>query len=264
MGCEPALNDLYGGTMPKTPTNPNRKRVSQSRLQLEEHLREQAGFLRRSGEAYDRGFEDEAKRLAVSVRVLVHDTNSSKSLLRQLGVKDTLRYLNTANPIDPRNLATTNNLVSIMNLPNEDGTNTIRYVPTIRSHGRISLPYRKEVSFSEWWQGSIIKDTSRRILGRKDIVLGMANQLGGAHVDPELDDEFHALVREGSLGWRLGLPPHGIVIQVPSGLASFGPPVPGGATASMRQIAFELEETLASQLVAMLGSTARSTEAPGQ
>jgi hypothetical protein len=232
--------------MSKMGINTSGKRISQSRLQLEELLHEQVGFLQRSGEAYDRGFEDEAKRLAVTIRVLVHDTNVSKSLLHQLGVKQRLRYLNTAAPINPKNIATTNNLVSIMSAPGEDGTNTIEYVPMIRSHGKTSLPYRKEVPFSEWWQGGIIKDNSRRILCRKDIILGMANQLGGAHVDSALDAKFHALVRDGSLGWRLG------------GSANLGSSVvPGGAAASTRQIAFELEETLAIQLSAMLSSWVR-------
>jgi hypothetical protein len=38
------------------------------------HLNEQLGFLERSVAAFDQGYEDEAKRLAVTLRVLLHDT----------------------------------------------------------------------------------------------------------------------------------------------------------------------------------------------
>ena len=58
--------------------------ISQSQEALQDHLTEQIGFLLRSAESYDNGFTDEAKRLAVTIRVLVHDTGKSTSLLKQL------------------------------------------------------------------------------------------------------------------------------------------------------------------------------------
>src|SRR4051794_38541440 len=68
---------------------------AQTREDLERLLREQVTFLRRSAEAYDAGDEAEAKRLATHVRVLVHDTESSHSLLGLLGVKEQLGYEDT-------------------------------------------------------------------------------------------------------------------------------------------------------------------------
>lgn len=53
--------------------------------ELQAHLAEQLGFLERSADAFDNGYEDEAKRMATAIRVLVHDTNQSISLLKQLG-----------------------------------------------------------------------------------------------------------------------------------------------------------------------------------
>ena len=41
--------------------------------ELMEHLHEQMGFLRRSAEHYDAGDFSEAKRLATTLRVLLHD-----------------------------------------------------------------------------------------------------------------------------------------------------------------------------------------------
>ena len=67
------------------------------------HLREGVHFLRVSAAAFDQGFEAEAKRLATTIRVLVHDTKNQKSLLHQLNLKHKLRMHNTARPFDPTN-----------------------------------------------------------------------------------------------------------------------------------------------------------------
>ncbi len=47
------------------------------------------GFLERSSRDYDAGHEDESLRLATSMRVVFHDTQSSTSLLTHLRVKTT-------------------------------------------------------------------------------------------------------------------------------------------------------------------------------
>lgn len=45
------------------------------------------------------------------IRTLVHDKGKSRSLLGQLGAKDTISFRDTAEPLDPRNLAPTMGLV---------------------------------------------------------------------------------------------------------------------------------------------------------
>jgi hypothetical protein len=70
-------------------------KIAISPAELQTHLDEQLGFLERSSAAFDEGYEDEAKRLAVTLRVLLHETTQSHSLLRQLGLlPDT--FLDTA------------------------------------------------------------------------------------------------------------------------------------------------------------------------
>ena len=60
------------------------------------NLEEQIDFLRTSCALYDEGKEHEAKRIALSVRVLVHDTGAGESLLGQLGVKDKQEFVDTS------------------------------------------------------------------------------------------------------------------------------------------------------------------------
>jgi hypothetical protein len=78
------------------------------RPQLLEFLSENVAFLKASAQSYDNGFEAEAKRLAVVLRVLLHDTSASSSVLNQLGEKENLNFVDTALYIDPRNLVPTN------------------------------------------------------------------------------------------------------------------------------------------------------------
>src|SRR5687768_10194995 len=52
-------------------------------------LHQQLQFIRRSAKLYDQGDEDEALRLATALRVVLHDTGSSTSLLKHLGLSNT-------------------------------------------------------------------------------------------------------------------------------------------------------------------------------
>jgi hypothetical protein len=57
-------------------------------------------FLVNSGNLVAQGDNDEAVRLAIALRVLLHDTRSSHSLLGQLGWKDNLAYVNSLRQLE--------------------------------------------------------------------------------------------------------------------------------------------------------------------
>ena len=69
-------------------------------------LLEQRQFLRSSCAAYDAGHFAEAKRIAVAVSVLVHDSDHkgarSSSILQLAGLKHRLLYRNSARPINAK------------------------------------------------------------------------------------------------------------------------------------------------------------------
>ncbi len=181
---------------------------------------EQLDFLEASGSAFDRGFEGEIKRLAISVRVLVHDTMKSTSLLT-LTVKKGAKFLDTAFPFDEANKLSHSSLVQLrldkktsFPEPFLDGS-----------------PFSREVEFDNWWHGIVFVDKDRNEFSRKDIVLTLANKEGGAHVDPELDARYSALRKQNSLGWV--------------NVANDGRETPGEdqVPATMRQIAHEVLKT---------------------
>jgi hypothetical protein len=199
-----------------------RQVVAQSRLELEQHLRDQFDFLRSSASLFDAGHTAEAKRLAVSVRLLVHDTRVSSSLLGQLGLKSILFY-DTASDHNPMNLITHSGLASLAVSPQG-----ARYQAMLDHSPRGP---GIAVGFHQWWAKTVIVDVDRNVLTRRDLVLAVSNQDGGAHVDPDLAPTYAKLSRANSLAWAF---------RGPDGAVPLDNPVP----ASIRQIAHELTKTL--------------------
>lgn len=151
-------------------------------------LNRQLSFLSASSEAFDNGFRDEGIRIATTIRVLVHNTPSSTSLLKHLN-------------------ATTINLVSTCEGATE---RTIMYsglagvkVGNGKTEHFASLgdgPIQTLVPVSKWWdQVVFVVDKTR--LSRRKIVLAAANQDGGAHVDAKLNADYEALI-SGPLAWK--------------------------------------------------------------
>jgi hypothetical protein len=161
--------------------------TAQSAKELRRHLDNHLGFLRTSAELYDSGSVAEAKRLAVSIRVLVHDTKASKSLLEQLGLK-TSAFIDTASE-RPRDIVTSYAGLAGMLL----ASGPSKYVPHLDSIES------KPVSFEEWWKAPVIIDFKQREITRQRLILAVANKDGGAHIDPELDDIYADLSRTNSM-----------------------------------------------------------------
>jgi len=166
----------------------------QSHSDLENHFKEHIGFLTASCEAFDRGFKAEAKRMACSLRVLLHDTKNSKSLLKQIHQKHKIRFKNTCTDYDPRNLLPQNGLVQI-HVSSGGG----EFHPRLDDNPH--PPTKPELAFEEWWNTTVVVDTKRNRFSRKDLILALANQDGGAHVDPNLDEKYAELSRKCSIGW---------------------------------------------------------------
>jgi hypothetical protein len=170
-------------------------KYQQTKADLRRHLHEHLGFLRSSAASFDAGVLGEAKRLAATTRVLLHDTKQSKSLLGQLGVKGSLRYLDTAYDYNPKNLLGHHGLVGM-----QLGPAGATYWAPLGTR-KPELP-SKFVSFPDWWNKLVIVDRHRARFVRRDLVLALANMDGGAHVDPALDEAYALLTRANSIGWQ--------------------------------------------------------------
>lgn len=152
------------------------------------HLERQLGFIDASCLAYDKGATQEAIRIATSIRVLIHNTNTSTSLLKHLNAT-TINLHTTA----PEVSADVFGFLG-MGIVGVDSTGNHDYKPALDDS-----PTHDYVPVSKWWgQVVFIKHGVR--LSRREIVLAAANQDGGAHVDAKLDPGYSALKAPGFAG----------------------------------------------------------------
>ena len=184
-------------------------------MDFREHLARQLSFLERSATAYDRGERDEAYRIAVAIRVLLYDTSRSVSILQHLNAKD-VPLLSTVMAAAPNAL-----FLDGMNLLTM-GSGKIVAGPKLDQ-----VHIRRMVSVDEWWNEPIFA-VNRVDTSRKDVVLGAANQDGGAHVDHALDADYERL--KG-----------GLYISSPHAAVD----IPEPQLVSLRQMAFEILNSLA-------------------
>jgi hypothetical protein len=174
-------------------------KYKQTKDELNSHLREQIEFLKRSLQAYDEGCISEAKRLAVRLRVLLHDTKKSPSLLTLLKKKDILFY-DTSLDYDPNNLPSTRGPIMMKFTITKTGQKSAEYAPPLDDGPPIR--YRKEkISFEKWWDKNVFVDIKGNKLTRRNLILAVANKDGGAHVDHELDKGYADMTRFNSLGF---------------------------------------------------------------
>lgn len=206
---------------------PKRSKRRLGSEQVELHLRNQLRFLEASALAFDRGMEGEACRLATTIRVLCHQTGTSVPLLSQVQLLARTRFLATGFPIDDRNLMPQQGLASI-----EVGAGVARYRPFL-----VAAPISPRwESFRDWWWGRVIRDAKHHDFTRREVILTLANQDGGSHVDPELDEAYYELSRENSMGW----------FHLREGRSLQSMPFPSGPElATARQIAHEVYLSIA-------------------
>lgn len=164
--------------------------IKRNEEQLKEHFNTQLRFIEKSLKEYDIGHEEEAQRIATNLRILLHDTQNSASLLKLLDLKSNLYYISSIGPYFPINMLPYNGLTSL---------HGDRYSPLCKG----STEYRnKWLTFRDWWNELVIDDKSF-IFTRKDIVLTVANKDGGAHIDEKINQKYWNLAYNNSLGWKV-------------------------------------------------------------
>lgn len=149
-------------------------------ISFTEQFHRQLGFIDRSCQAFDAGYKDEALRIAVSLRVLFHDTAKSVSLMTHLGGH-------------PLKLLSSVRRVSL-------GPNVAAFDGVTRWTGggpRARLGdggQTEEMPFDEWWNQVLYIPRRGVRINRRNLVLTAANKDGGAHVDSSLTPEYEALL----------------------------------------------------------------------
>jgi hypothetical protein len=170
-------------------------KIRQTDNDLRNHLMDQIQFLLRSISLYDSGLINEAKRMAVIIRLLAHDTHKSVSLLSQLDMKNILFY-DTSYNYDPTNLAPTLGLIFTRASVNPT---FVKFLPALDSREEYK---NRKIPFEEWWNKIVLADKVNNKFRRIDLILSVANKDGGVHVDPQLDKSYGELTRRKTLGLK--------------------------------------------------------------
>ncbi len=77
----------------------------------------------------------------------------------------------------------------------------IRYKAPLDGSTKTQGRANKFVPFNEWWKETILDDRRGIEFTRERLIRVMANQDGGAHVDPGIDADYIAL--NETYGWKL-------------------------------------------------------------
>ena len=141
---------------------------------------------RRCDEFYEEGAVIESASVAALVRVLVHDTTQSVSLLTQMGAKNTTKFLGSQSTGKLYIAGIMNGFYGL--------------------HARTRMPFRacRETDmyeFDTWWTGQDFSVAGHSFT-RKELILAFANQEGGAHVDPNTDQRLQA-IRHSPSPWTV-------------------------------------------------------------
>lgn len=140
-------------------------------IDLVKQLRRQLKFIESSCRAYDQGSLEEALRIAVSLRVLFHDTANSTSLLTHLGQKYSVHLIST---------------IGLGKTDQQLGNSMVFCIPVMLTMSGVQPPLGngpppRIVNCDAWWNEIVMSQAQR--LSRRDVVLSSANQDGGAHID---------------------------------------------------------------------------------
>jgi hypothetical protein len=138
---------------------------------LHQRLGDHLGFIRKSCEEFDRGAVQESLRIAVSLRVIFHQTANSASILAQLK-EETTPVLTTFEP----GFVKQPDGSFLISVPMWACSERGRFVPLGNTERKDFIPAPK------WWEEVIMCANSK--MRRRDVILGTANEDGGAHVDP--------------------------------------------------------------------------------
>ena len=166
---------------------------------LKEKFRSCLGFIQRSCEDFDGGQRDEAVRIALQIRILIHDTPRSTSLLTHLDMKRQVMVLTTCVDIHAqmRAMGVADLVIASFQgmAMTRVGPEGAELRPGLGCGGRGDF-----VNVEEWWKQVVWAFSPQRLLTRRAIVLGAANTDGGAHVDEQLSPDYAALADEGAAG----------------------------------------------------------------
>jgi hypothetical protein len=185
---------------------------------------------------FDAGDWGEAVDIATRLRVIFYPGNPSNrpSILQSLEAEK-VRVLSTVEPMEdtPNILGFEGGLYSQEFKKDENGI-SYSFVPSFV--GAHAYSYRAEVPANRWWnqiveiKGSEVGSPGRHVYRRVDVVTGIANYDGGAHLAKTIPESYDVLSKPGGL-ITIHFGGEGNIEEIP---------IIGIHLAMLRQIAYEV------------------------
>jgi hypothetical protein len=181
-------------------------RVPRAAGDLEEALRDQMLLMVSHCSNYDEGRRAFALELAGALRLLLHKTGKSMSLLEQLGLRHGDFYA-----VSPR---MPDDLFALNVLPT-DGLLITNFSPQGIFHKATTRPLgaNDSLDFNYWWSGAVL-GRGTVTMSRMEIVTAVANTDGGGHVDPTLEEKYAAFRSGQLMGWELSIDRMGLSFRL--------------------------------------------------
>jgi hypothetical protein len=203
-------------------------------LQLKRHIK----FLIKSCKEFDQGDEEEALRISNSLRVVFKTKGKTISLIDHLNIEGPFLY-DTRTHEDNGDKIYSPLVGTEIKGSTFVGTQVIKkgshlYRPTFYNRSKL-LEKSRKVDFPKWWNEIIFKlqeNGSQYSLSRANVILTLAEQDGGTHVDKVIDLSYDVFNKINALG-------SGVIINGAEPSLDNSPIYP-----SVRQIAFESLESL--------------------
>ncbi len=153
--------------------------------------------------SYDLGFANTSLSMAVAIRALLHQTNTSSALIKQLCDVDGLDFnsfqmVTTMAEYKPAKGVELFSQCLICMFISTEGC---RYMPIFGNLGE------RKIRIEDWWNEQVLRDVSSGYdssiwYTRKDLILQHANKEGGAHFDSSNSKISH-LGSPAALGWEI-------------------------------------------------------------
>ncbi|WP_336671792.1 hypothetical protein [Tsukamurella sp. USMM236] len=145
-------------------------------------------FLKRSCWLFDQGHEDEALRIATSLRVIFHDSQHATSLLTHLDMKNPTDLMLGTEHTRHGSDWWMDFFVVHLDLNGPDPVRVSALCQTNRYTGR---------AIADWWEKEPLFSYENSAYTRRAVVRAMTDQDGGAHVDAVLASFYQSLIRHG-------------------------------------------------------------------
>lgn len=193
-------------------------------------FREQVELLNLANTNFDEGKEISALNIATTLRVLLHDTTSSTSALTHIGKKSIDFYDTTLDDLHPQSVYL-GLVIKYFSGVNDGVGGEVLYKPLFSNE--FHFRNKTWTDFNYWWDKIIFRNPDNTILTRKELVLSVANQDGGAHIDTKVTKKFDKFRHSYSGGFTIKGIKSGIVRKFDN--------IP--VNPALRQISFELIES---------------------